>query len=129
MYSLAHFEWLFAQIQDKISGLQYYKGSKSQCDKEYQKKGYIRPGPSRKLCPRDETLLTLMKVRMNLLHGDLAHRFNISLTTVSSISSTWIPFLGAELKCLIRRPDVSKVLSYYPACFEGIKGKVFAIID
>ena len=65
---------------------------------------------------------------MNLLHGDLAHRFNISLTTVSSILSTWIPFLGAELKCLIRRPDVSKVLSYYPACFEGIKEKCLQLL-
>ncbi|XP_044763919.1 uncharacterized protein LOC123320620 [Coccinella septempunctata] len=39
---------------------------------------------------KDQLLLTLMKLRLNLLHNDLACRFNCSQATVSNIISTWV---------------------------------------
>ena len=44
--------------------------------------GHGRGGRKRKLCPRDELLLTLCKLRHNFPEDDLAQRFNIHQTTV-----------------------------------------------
>lgn len=38
----------------------------------------------------DQLLLTLMKLKLNLLNDDLASRFNISRETVSNIFKTWL---------------------------------------
>lgn len=39
---------------------------------------------------KDQFLMTLMKLRLNLLHEDLALRFNCSTATVTNIVLTWI---------------------------------------
>ena len=45
----------------------------------------------------DQILMTLMKLRLNLVGGDLARRFNISSGYVSTILSFWIKTLAAHL--------------------------------
>jgi hypothetical protein len=46
----------------------------------YQK--WLKANTVKELDPIDQLLLTLMKLRLNLLFDDLAVRFNISQTTV-----------------------------------------------
>ena len=58
-------------------------------------------GPVRKLNMKDEFLLTLMKLRLGLLFGDLGDRFGISLGTASRIFSTWIKATSLCLKSII----------------------------
>lgn len=127
--SHACFEWLFEQFKSKIPRLQYYRGSKTQDALAYQVSDVMKPGPERMLDSKSEMLLTLMKLRMNLLHEDLAFRFKISVSLVTRILSTWIPFLGLELKKLVQWPKVSDLYDYYPDCFKSVRGLVLAIID
>ena len=52
-----------------------------------------KTGPARKLSLEQEFLLTLIKLRMNLLNDDLAFRFQISSGKVSQI---FITVLGSN---------------------------------
>ena len=115
------FEFVFESIEPKCEDMQYFKGKNSFDVKIYQTSECIKPGPARVLKPVDEMLLTLMKLRLNLLHEDLAERFKISQRLVSCILSTWIPFLGFELKSFIRWPSMENIENHYPSCFRAIK--------
>ena len=39
---------------------------------------------------REQLLMTMMKLKMNLRHFDLAQRFGVSISTVSNIITTWL---------------------------------------
>ena len=77
-----------------------------------------RPERPRKLTTFQEFLLVLMKLRLGLFNRDLAHRFRVSLTSVSVIFRTWIRFLRAELECLIRLPPREVLQLHMPALFK-----------
>ena len=126
--SYAIFNWLYRQIEHKLSTLQYYRGNRSFSEKSYQVKLCRKPGPKRILDFKNEMLLTLMKVRLGLVEEDLAFRFNVSSSLVSSIFSTWVSLLGLELKSLIKMPTVAGIKNYYPDCFKKY-GTVLSIID
>lgn len=123
------YEFVFKALEPKCADLCYFKGKKSYDVKKYQTSETLKPGPSRVLKPVDEMLLTLMKLRLNLLHVDLAVRFKISASSVGTILSTWIPFLGFELKSFIRWPSMENILAHYPRCYQAIEGVVISIID
>ena len=61
----------------------------------------FQPRP-RALQPIDELFLVLTRLR---LEQDLAHRFNISVATVSRICTTWLKFLDMQLTPLITWPS------------------------
>ena len=58
-------------------------------------------GPQRKLCSKDEFLLALMKLRLGLLYGDLAFRFQISTGLVSQIFHAWLTSMYKVLGHLV----------------------------
>ena len=120
------FLWLCDSLANKIGRMHYYKGISSHAH-EWNTDGNRR-GPPRILDPRSEILLTLMRLRLNLVEEDLAFRFQISPPLVSSILSTYIPFLGRELKRFIVWPTLDAINSYYPECFRSF-GQVVVIID
>ena len=120
------FLWLYEGVHDKLLRLNYYKGTESH-ERSNASKGY-RPGPPRKLDHKSELLLTFMKLRLNLLEKDLGFRFEVSVQHVSAILSTYISFLGRELKKFIVWPSVEAVKGYNPTCFKKL-GTVIAIID
>ena len=122
------FSWIFNTIKHNIPHLQMYKGATSYNVKRYQQNMTKKPGPERKLKPENELLLTLMKIKLDLLYEDLAFRFDISVSLVSQIISTWIPLLSKELRGLIYWPSQEEILHYYPKCFEQWS-TVRAIID
>lgn len=45
----------------------------------------------------DQLLICLMKLRLNLLHADLAERFNCSISTITNIVLTWLHVLHEAL--------------------------------
>ena len=126
--SYACFTWLFSQVETKAQSMQYYSGTKAHSEKMYQTELYNKPGASRTASQKNEMLMTLMRLRLDLLLDDLAFRFEVSSTCVSRILSTWIPFLGFELKPLIAWPSPTTIFNHYPRCFESF-GTVIGIID
>lgn len=76
-------------------------------------------------------LLTLMKLRLNLKHCDLAFRFNVCHTTISRILLKWIFLMDTKLSnLLIKWPDQEALKRTMPFCFRVHYGlRVTAIID
>jgi hypothetical protein len=58
---------------------------------------FLKPGLGRKLKLELELLLIMMRLRLGLLVHDLACRFQISDSLVSSIFITWIKLMRLEL--------------------------------
>ena len=70
---------------------------------------------------KEQLLLTLMKLRLNLPHADLAYRFDISSAQVSNIVITWIYMLEHVLgdKGTMRTiPSTYKNQQTLPTCFS-----------
>jgi len=82
-----------------------------------------------KLSLCDELLLTLMKLRLNLLNEDLGYRFGIHKTSVSKIFHKWLHILYVKLKAFIVWPDRSVVRKTLPNIFKSKFSKVICIID
>ena len=105
------FQWVFNLVERNLSKLKYYKGEHSNLEKSYQSETTDRnkPGIKRKLPHMDEMLLTVIKLKLDLLEDDLAFRFGISTSLVSQILSTWIPLLAKELQGLIYWPTREEI--------------------
>ena len=109
------FKCIFDHLLPKAKKMQYWRGTK-QTDQETPSRydaaisanfthAYARPGPSRKLRLEQELLLVMMRLRVGLMVHDLAFRFKILTSTVSSIFSTWIRLMRLELAHLIIWPS------------------------
>lgn len=59
---------------------------------------------------------------------DLAFRFKVSQSTISSTLSTWIPFLARELEPFIAWPTQEQNKQCYPKCFSKYPNTI-GIID
>ena len=137
-YEIFSFIFNNLKVKPKVAKLQFHKGKVKKDDlkttKNYQKSpskpgSRGKPGPRSELEPENQLLMTLMKLRLDLHIEDLAFRFGVSAASVSRTVSTWIEFLGRELKPLIYWPTVEETLSYYLKCFLGNLKKVEGIID
>ena len=71
------FDGLFEEM---ALGSLKFKGATSYNVKRYQQNMTKKPGPERKLKPENELLLTLMKIKLDLLYEDLAFRFDITVS-------------------------------------------------
>ena len=69
-----------------------------------------KPGPSRILSLEDEILMTLMRIRLDCPVEDLAFRFGVSVSLVTSIITTFIVFLSLELEPLIYWPTPDETI-------------------
>ena len=70
----------------------------------YEGKWTTKPGPARKLLLKDEFLLVMMRLRLNLLEEDLAYRFGIDQTLVSRILNNLVPCVSRCLRKLVTMP-------------------------
>ena len=72
----------------------------------------------------------IFKLRLNVPFQDLAYRFNVSLSSVSRIFTSWITVMDARLSCFIKWPDREQLCKTMPMCFQYTFGrKVTVIID
>lgn len=75
-------------------------------------------------------LLTFMKIRLGLLDEDLADGFQISLSYVSRIFTTWVKLLKRCLSCLVFNAQKDVVRHNLPPSFRNTKySQVRHIID
>ncbi len=70
-----------------------------------------------------ELFLVLTRLRLGLLLQDIAHRFNISPTSVSRVFKTWIPFLHQRLCAFSIWPSRKFIDDNMPSCFKQVYPK------
>jgi hypothetical protein len=122
------FQWILQEISHGAKNMHYYRGSDSHTLKQYQRMDTKKPGKERKLGQENELLMTLMRLKLDLLDEYIAFIFGVSESTVSQILSTWIPLLSRELSGLIYWPTQEEIKQAYPKCFHRYD-TVRAIID
>lgn len=93
------------------------------------KEGVRQRSRKRKLDPRNQFFLTLVKLKLNLKLTDLAYRFGLSKSMVSRYITTWICFLYQHFKELDWMPAVDQVLGTLPSIFRKKYPTTYAIID
>ena len=112
------------KLEGKVTKMQYYKGVDSHKCKRYQvNDSHAKPRRKRALNCENELLLVLARLRQRLSLEDLAFRFKVSVSSVSGIISTWVPFLGRELASLIYWPRKDMLQLFYLEAF--IKARRF----
>jgi hypothetical protein len=137
--STAAFKCLFDHLSPKARNMQYYRGPQ-QTERESRPVSpfdeYLatvgvetRHGPARKLGLEQDFLCTLIRLRLALMTDDLAFRFQISSTSISSICITWIKLMSKELAVLIIWPTRTQVKANLPSCFNMLYPKVRCIVD
>lgn len=72
------------------------------------------------ICVQDQLLITLMKLRLNSPHIDLAHRFKCSQATITNMFITWIHILYENifLKFMTKIPSKNKNKLCLPSSFS-----------
>lgn len=83
----------------------------------------------RTLPPEEEFFLVLVRLRLGLMEQDLADRFEISQSTVSRITNTWINFLYLKLKEIPLWPPKELVKANMPKQFRIMYPSTRVIID
>ena len=81
-------------------------------------------GRKRKLPPKDEFLLTLMKLRLNLQRTDLFVRFDVSEGLCSNIFKLWLQTMAEYFKAFVFIPDLEVILATTPDRFCQFKNLV-----
>ncbi|XP_045160376.2 uncharacterized protein LOC123525403 [Mercenaria mercenaria] len=122
--TVLQFNHLFNALGESVHTLKYWLGNKTSNRKRRKGKA------EKKLCAENQLLLTLMKLRQNFPNKDLAHRFSVSPSTISSIIITWIQFLYKMTQPLWDRmfPSRELIQEHLPACFKSFRN-VRIIID
>ena len=82
-----------------------------------------------RLSPFNSILLTLMRLRLNLLMEDIAYWFNIGPSTASEIFSRNIDLMYAHLKFLIKWPSQEVCRANMPQVFKDLFPRTRCIID
>lgn len=113
----ASFNAVFQAILPHIHKVRYWKGPKRLCNPLRQKSKFSCN--LRTLSPKEEMMLCLMKLRLGILNEDLADRFGVSTTHVSSVFTTWIKLLSSVLGSLVFNPPREVVISNLPPSFQN----------
>lgn len=130
--TIAAFNKIFKLLKPTALQMKYWRGTKSLVSSKvlrYFRKCPKKLGPARKTLLRDELLITLIKLRMDLNIEVLADLFDISSSSVSSIIQTWLALLANALKRLIFFPTRDIVLNSLPTSFKAKNCKARIIID
>jgi DDE superfamily endonuclease/Helix-turn-helix of DDE superfamily endonuclease len=77
----------------------------------------------------DQLLLVLMKLRLGVLHMDLAHRFGISCSSVSNMFAFWIPVMADKLKDAVIWLSRDTIRATMPTSFRKLYPRTTCIID
>lgn len=105
---------LFNFLGESVNDLTYWDGNN---DKENSKKG------TRKLTPREELFLTLIRLRKGYSLDTMSHFFGLATSTISTIFSTWIQLLYGHLNDLRddKFPERQHFAHDHPRVFRTFK--------
>ncbi|KAK3092726.1 hypothetical protein FSP39_006615 [Pinctada imbricata] len=129
MPTLQSINALAKALHPKANRVKYWRGPTFQCNR-LRHKVFRKQRNHRNLSMKEEILITLMKIRLCLLDEDLANRFDISVSNVSRIFTTWVKILGRFLEEFVFNPPKEVVRSNLPPKFKTQQySKVRHIID
>ena len=77
-----------------------------------------KPGPQRKLTPKNEFLLSMMKIKTGLHMEILGDLFGLSKSQVSRTCFTWWRFLAREIGSLVYNPEKHAIMKCRPKAFD-----------
>eukprot|EP00057_Strongylocentrotus_purpuratus_P003574 XP_003726928.1 PREDICTED: uncharacterized protein LOC100888579 [Strongylocentrotus purpuratus] len=131
MSSKQAFEDMFSYLEPKAKNINYWKSTQA------KKKGTPRQfkstpkksGPKRKLQIKDEFLMVLMRLRLDLTIQFLALLFGVVPSTCSQVVTTWVRFLAITLKPFIVWPSRPSILLNMPKQFRNRCRNLRCIID
>ena len=112
------FNILFKLIEPKVRNIRYWSGPKRFSLHILKHKKVQKQGAKRGLTPKEEMVLTLMKLRLGLQHEDLGDRFGISKSYVSRIFTTWLKVLSDFFGQLVYNPSKEEVVDNLPPSFK-----------
>ncbi|KAK3917581.1 Ferrous iron permease EfeU [Frankliniella fusca] len=82
------------------------------------------------LSPFQESMVDMMRLRLNLLMEDLAFRFGVTQSTISIIITRWLDVVALRMKSFIVWPERETLIKTMPECFKKSFGtSVTLIID
>ena len=122
------FRALYEFVEPKARRMHYWKGKKL-TKAEHASPRQTKMDHLRALTMEQELLLTMMRLKLDLLVHDLAFRFNVGEALISSVFFTWIKFLSNELSWLIMWPDQNIIKQNLPTMFRDYYPKCVVIID
>ena len=112
------FHALYGLILPYLPQTRYWRGPKNHKNVYSTKIRRQFDNPLKKLKPKDEFLLTLMRLRLGVLLEDLADRFEISEIMCSNTVKTWVRIIRLTLgKALINWLSKENILQLMPECF------------
>jgi len=110
---------LFNLLQPQASKMRYWDGDKANHPKNYQRyQKTEKPGRKHTMTLFEEFVLTLVRLRLQLLRTHLSHIFGKSESQISKVFITWITFLCHELKSFIIWPTKEQIQTMLPAEFK-----------
>ena len=125
------FNKLLQILTPRAATMRYWGGTRRVIATKVRK--YVRTpqksGPQRKLSIKTEFLIVLMKLRLGLTNEFLASIFSISASSCSTIITTWIKFLGIELRGLVIWPDKNSIRTMLPASLAEKYPNLRCILD
>ena len=126
---LVHYRFNVWNTRIKVTSTPLKKKHSNMSNKKQAKPSTPKKrGPNRKLSSKDEFLMVLVKLRLGLLFGDLADRFDISVGAASKIFGSWIRAMSLSLKSLIFMPEQERVRENLPSKFKKMPD-LMGIID
>lgn len=144
-YSLENFRFDIEKYKDSDEDIAFYTGfpdynamllcfnvieeSANNIVYEHNRVSTGNVGRPRILTKYQEFTLVMMRLRLGLFEKDLAHRFNVSRSTVSKVTNAWIRFLRSEFENLIVIPSRDVIRHYMPDVFKSFYPKVVTIVD
>ncbi|XP_056449309.1 uncharacterized protein LOC130384926 isoform X2 [Gadus chalcogrammus] len=81
------------------------------------------------LHPKDQLLMTLMELRLNLLQADIAERFRVPQSVVSRIISQWLDFMEEKMRCYVPWLPSETIQATMPQSFKEHYPLTTCVID
>ena len=124
----ATFKIIFDYLSKKGAYMHYWKGLKNTF-KDLSSPRNLNNVSLRSMTLEQEFLMVMMRLRLALLNNDLANRFIVSTSVVSSVFTTWIKLIASEMKWLIHWPDRNVIRRNLPSMFRKYYPNCCIIID
>jgi hypothetical protein len=121
-------------VYDSISGgvdrIKYWRGTESTTEKEYERDGQKRPGRQHQLPPFYQFIMCLIRLRLNLPLLLLADLFDVSCSSVTRVTITWVSYMHQTLvPALLIWPSQASIRGWIPFDFKVSYPNTRVVID